>query len=254
MTYTVEQTTPRPSRRRFTWPWAGLALLTIAFLAFSLPPYLTLDPAQSRLPIPASYPWYYPGLVAHIFFGSVALTTACVQLWPWLRTNRPTVHRWSGRAYVFAGAVPASLVVLTITPLGEWGANQRVANTLLALLWLGTTVAGYRAARRRRFAEHREWMIRSTALAFSIVANRFWVFACILLLAPDTLLPDGTLAATPEVAQAIGAATWLSWVVNLIVAEWWLHRTRHAARRNHQPGLATSRPPVHQRASTAVAE
>ncbi|HEY0639589.1 MAG TPA: DUF2306 domain-containing protein [Pseudonocardiaceae bacterium] len=208
-------------------PWVGpLAVLTVVFLAFSVPPYLTLDPARARLPVPEGYGWYYPMLVAHIVFGSVALTAACLQVWPWLRARRPDVHRWSGRAYVFAGAIPASLVVLTITPFGAWGANQRTANTLLALLWLGTTIAGYRAARRRSVAEHREWMIRSFALAFSIVANRLWGVACIVVFAPETLTADATATPDPVLAQAIGVSTWLSWVVNLLIAEWWLHRTR----------------------------
>lgn len=224
MTYTAQRTEPA-----VRWPWAGLALLTLAFLAFALPPYVTLDPAQARLPIPAGYPWYYAALAGHILFGTVALGTACLQLWPWLRAHHPRVHRLSGRLYVFAGALPASLVVLTITPFGMWGANQRAANTLLALLWLATTLAGWRAARAGRYGEHREWMVRSTALAFSIVANRFWSFACIILLAPEAVAVDGTLVPSPEVAQAIGVSTWLSWVINLLVAEWWLARTRGAA-------------------------
>lgn len=208
------------------WPWAGLGLLTVSFLVLSVPPYLTGDPAQARLPVPAGYPWYYAVLVAHIAFGSVALLTACLQLWPWLRAAHPRWHRLSGRVYVLGGAVPASLLVLTISPLGMWGANQRIANTTLALLWLATTLAGWRAARRGRYAEHREWMVRSTALAFSIVANRVWSISCILLLAPDGVTDTGTFLPSPELAQAIGASTWLSWVVNLLIAEWWLHRTQ----------------------------
>ncbi|MGH3788599.1 MAG: DUF2306 domain-containing protein [Pseudonocardiaceae bacterium] len=150
-----------------TRPWVvPLAALTVAFLVMSLPPYLSLDPSQARLPAPPGYLWYYPMLVTHIFFGSVALLTACLQVWPWLRQHHPAVHRWSGRLYVFAGALPAAVVVLTITPFSVWGANQQTGNTMLAVLWLATTLAGYRATRQRRFADHREWMIRSFALAF----------------------------------------------------------------------------------------
>ncbi|MGD9529457.1 DUF2306 domain-containing protein [Pseudonocardia sp.] len=228
--------TARPDTvRRFTWPWLVLALLAVAFLAFSVPPYLTFDPARSRLPIPADVAWYYPALVVHILLGAVALVAACVQLWPWLRATHPEVHRRSGRVYA-ASAILASLSVLTITMYGVWGANQRVANTMLALLWLITTVAGVRAARRRRFAEHREWMVRSAALAFSIVANRIWVVLCIAVFAPEVFGTDPGPAAAPELAQAVGASAWLSWVVNLLVAEWWLHRTRHRACAVRFPG------------------
>ncbi len=231
----------RQPRRLLARPWVvPLAILTVGFLAFALPPYATLDPAQARLPIPAGYPWYYPMLVAHIAFGSVALLTATLQIWPWLRRHHPAVHRWSGRIYVFGGALPAGLTVLTITPLGVWGPNQQVANTMLALLWLATTIFGYRATRARRYAEHREWMIRSFALAFSIVANRVWSVICILVFAPEVMTADAPPVDSAQLAQAIGVATWLSWVVNLLIAEWWLHRTRHRRRAR----VAIPAPPV----------
>ncbi|WP_308258041.1 DUF2306 domain-containing protein [Pseudonocardia lacus] len=205
-----------------------LGLLTVLFLAFALPPYLGLDPALARLPIPADAPWYYPALVAHIGFGSVALLAAVLQVWPWLRRHHPAVHRWSGRVYVFGGVLPGGLVVLAVSPFSvSGGAVSHVANTMLALLWLFTTVAGYRAARRRRYAEHREWMVRSVALAFSIVASRLWSVACIAVFAPEVF---GEGAIDPvTLAAAVGIAAWLSWVVNLLLAEYWLHRTRRSA-------------------------
>jgi hypothetical protein len=54
------------------------------------------------------------------------------------------------------------------------------------LLWVPVTIAGYRAARQRRFVEHRVWMIRSFALTASIVVNRLWLVALLILLAPRT--------------------------------------------------------------------
>ncbi|HWO62053.1 MAG TPA: hypothetical protein VNO31_18710, partial [Umezawaea sp.] len=50
-------------------PWiAPLLFVTVAFLAFSVPRYLTLDPAQSRLSIREDAPLHYPTLVLHIVF------------------------------------------------------------------------------------------------------------------------------------------------------------------------------------------
>ena len=97
-----------PRTPRWRRPWVvPLALLTVAFVAFALPPYLTLDPAQARLqPLPP-FPGYYPLLVTHIFLGSVVLLAACLQVWPWLRQNHPRVHRTSGRIYV-AAALPVT--------------------------------------------------------------------------------------------------------------------------------------------------
>ncbi|RCV47915.1 DUF2306 domain-containing protein, partial [Marinitenerispora sediminis] len=187
-----------------------------------------LDPSRSRIPVPDGRPLYYPMLVAHIFLGTVALLTACLQVWPWLRRRHPAVHRWSGRVYVFGGVLPAGVAVLFVAPFGALGPTQQAANTLLAVLWLLTTAAGYRAARQRRFAAHREWMVRSFALSFSIVANRLWMVVCMAVFTPEALTggsPDPAVF-----AQALGVSAWLSWVVNLLVAEWWLQRTRSRGR------------------------
>jgi uncharacterized membrane protein YozB (DUF420 family) len=142
-----------------------LALLTVIFIGYALPPYLTLDPAGARIQPMPPYVSYYPLLVTHIFLGSVALLAACLQVWPWLRRSHPAIHRWSGRVYVTA-ALTASVCVMIIAPMGQFGANQRVANTMLAVLWFITTLAGFRAIRQRRYADHRQWMLRSVALAF----------------------------------------------------------------------------------------
>ncbi|MCU1663703.1 MAG: hypothetical protein QOI36_2348 [Pseudonocardiales bacterium] len=220
--------------RRFRTLALPLGMLTVAFLAFALPPYLGLDPARTRLPMPEDAPWFYPALVAHIGFGSIALLTASLQVWPWLRRTHPTVHRWSGRAYLALGVLPGAVAVLAVAPFGvSGGLTGRVANTMLAVLWLGTALAGYRAARARRFAEHREWMVRSVALTFSIVANRAWSMLCIAVFAPEVM--SGGPFDEAALAQAVGVSMWLSWVVNLLVAEYWLHRTRH--RRPARPAL-----------------
>jgi uncharacterized membrane protein YozB (DUF420 family) len=209
-------------------PWvAPLALLTMIFIGYAVPPYLSLDPARARIQPMPPHASYYPLLVTHIFLGSVALLAACIQVWPWLRRSRPAIHRWSGRVYATA-ALTASICVMIISPMGLNGANQRVANTMLALLWFGTTLAGYRAIRQRRFADHRRWMLRSVALAFSIVAFRFWMIAIFAVVVPEVF--TGGDVDTAALDQAIGLTSWVSWVINLLIAEWWLHR---------RPGSAT---------------
>ena len=92
---------------------------------------------------------------------------------------------------------------------------------VLAVLWLATSVAGYCAARSRRFGDHRRWMLRSVALTFSIVLNRFWIVVYVLLLMP--VLGHDETALT---LAAAGASVWTSWVVNLLVVEWWILRPR----------------------------
>lgn len=216
--------TPVARRRLFSRPWiVPLALLTVTFLVYALPPYLGFDPAESRVTLREGSVIHYPLLVTHILFGSVALLTACLQVWPWLRDHHRPVHRCSGRIYVFAGVLPTALCALVVSVLSTWGPVTQVGAALLGVLWLATTLTGYRMARRRRYAEHREWMVRSFALAFAIVAFRAWFPLCMLLFAPE--------GGWAEMTQAFGVSMWLSWVVNLLVAEWWLQRTRNRNRR-----------------------
>jgi hypothetical protein len=204
-------------------------VVTVVFLAFSVPPYLTLDPAQARLPIRENAPLHYPALVAHIVFGSVALIATCLQVWPWFRGRYPVAHRRIGRIYVFAGVLPAGLLAIPTSAYGSSGLGGSLGNMLLAVTWLATTFAGFRMARQKRFAEHRRWMIRSFALCTSIVLNRVWVVVLMFGVAPALASNDAELEVLTE--QAIVAAIWLSWVVNLLLAEWWIERTRKPGRR-----------------------
>ena len=222
-------TTPTPARRPRTvrwWrrPWiAPLAVITGVFLATALPRYVGLDPSQALIPagdIGDRGAAYYPALVTHIFTGSVLLCAGVLQLWPWLRANHPRVHRWSGRVYV-AAAIPTGIAALVTAQFPSEGPSQRIANSLLAVLLLTFTLLGFRAVRQRRFADHREWMIRSTAMAFSIVANRFWGVVLVIIFVPSF---EGDMADSPEALSAAAASAWLSWVVNLLFAEWWIHR------------------------------
>lgn len=215
---TVETKPAGKSRVKIRPPMVLLMVLVVAFLGYALPPYLGLDPAQSRTLPPDGVPYYYAALVTHIFLGSVALLAGCLQLWPWLRQRYPQVHRWSGRAYVFS-TIFGGLAILTVSACTYWGPNQQAANTTLGVLWVLTTAAGYVKAKKRRYAEHREWMVRSFALCFSIILNRAWTIACTVFLVSD----QNDYA---EMAQAIGVGSWLSWIVNLLVAEWWLQHTR----------------------------
>lgn len=234
MTEQREQaTTETPARKaaRSSRPWwrrppiVPLLVLVAAFLAFSLPPYLTFDPATSRALLREGFPLHYPFLVSHILFGTIALVTCCLQIWPWLRQRSPATHRRLGRLYVFAGVIPSGVLALVVAPAAVQGVSGRIGNTLLAVVWLVTTITAWRMARQRRYAEHRRWMIRSFALTTSIVLNRVWLILLFMALSPytSTYFRGDEAAMIQAVAES---SIWLSWVVNLLIAEWWLERGR----------------------------
>src|SRR5690606_41502757 len=143
------------------------------------------DPGRARAPVPDPFPAYYPPLSLHVIFGSIAMLTCCLQIWPRFRARHPRAHRAIGRVYVFAGCVPAGLTGLVVALATPFGPVARVSSVLLSLIWLGCTVAGWRMARRRRFAEHRRWMIRSFALTMSIITNRVYGVIMAVALMPE---------------------------------------------------------------------
>ncbi|MFD5244559.1 DUF2306 domain-containing protein [Amycolatopsis sp. NPDC058340] len=200
-----------------------MAVIVVIFLAFSMPPYLSLDPAQSRVPQPPGFTSHYWFLSAHVLFGSIAMVGALLQIWPWFRAKYPAVHRKIGRVYVFAGVLPAGLLALTVGALSPFGPATRVANTVAGVLWLGCTFAGWRAARQRRFADHRRWMIRSFALTMSIILSRLIGPVAVIVLRPglETTFGGSELALTQSVA-AITA--WLSTTLVLLATQWYLDR------------------------------
>ncbi|WP_203983626.1 DUF2306 domain-containing protein [Sphaerisporangium rufum] len=211
----------------------------MAFVAFSLPPYLTGDPARSRVPAPEGFAAHYPLLVAHVVFATIAMMCAVPQVWPWLRRRRPALHRLTGRAYVFAGVLPAGLAGLVIGARTPFGPVLAVSNVMLALLWLGCTVTGYRMARQGRYAEHRRWMLRSFALTFSIISNRVWGVIAGIVLVPqlDTLFGGDQRMLTFTIAALAG---WLGWTVPLLAVQWWLERGEAVRRRARITARATA--------------
>jgi uncharacterized membrane protein YozB (DUF420 family) len=204
--------------------WIGitaLALVAVAFLAYSIPPYLTGDPTQSR--VPATFGLHYPLLVAHVALASVAMVTALPQLVPWVRRRYPVAHRRVGTVYVYAavGAGVCGWVLGAATPFGP---ILRVSNVVLASLWLWFTITAYRAARRRDFVRHRRQMLCGVALTFSIISNRIWAVVFTIALDPlRTSVFHGDEDAFIEMVA--GLSGWLGWTVPLLAVQWWLART-----------------------------
>lgn len=206
---------PRP------WTIAPLLVLVVAFVAFSLPPYLTGDPARSRVPVAGMPPAYYGMLVGHVVFGAIAILACCVQVWPWFRGRFPEIHRRLGYAYVFAGVLPAGLLGLILGAQSPFGPVLAASNVLLATLWLVVTALGFRAGRAYRLTEHRRWMTRSVVLTLSIITNRVWIAIWIVTLSPHLATTFG--GSEQAMMQAIaGLSGWLGWVLPLVVAELWM--------------------------------
>lgn len=208
---------PTPSGGSSVWwrqPYLWLVLLggVVVFnLLYAFPRYASTDPTHSRLILDQDVRMtHWSLLVAHVVTGNVAMVTALMQMWGWLRRNHPRVHRISGRVYIFGGALPsAALGVFTLIPLRADHAGS-VGIVSMGVLWLVTTLIGLRMAMRHRFAEHQRWMLYSFALALGTTWGR-------LLVGLFTIYPTLPLS----ISLIVELANWLGWVLNLLVAHLW---------------------------------
>ncbi|MFE7544022.1 DUF2306 domain-containing protein [Streptomyces platensis] len=260
---TTTDTSTRPAtspsstaRRRFrgrlrTAAWlVPLAVVTVVVTARALTAYVPPDLHTSRVPLRGEL--HYALLVAHIATATVAVLTGLAQSWPWLRRRSPAAHRWTGRAYFFAGVFPSALVGIPVIGLTPLGLSNQASLAVLDALWLLTGIAGYRAARQRRYADHRVWMIRNYALTLVAITSRliqplFEHLVAAQLTDPVSYAGD-TLAAGHDIA---GATAWTALVLQLIAAEYVLRRragrtTRRRATRTAPPLWAqpSARTPV----------
>src|SRR5690606_472510 len=102
-----------------------------------------------------------------------------------IRRIRP-LHRWIGRAYLFAGVFPSAV----------------------------TAVLAYRAARQHRYAEHARFMVRNFALTCAAITFRIWLPLMILAVLP--LLGGafrGDFGALFDTAYSI--TCWLAFLSNM---------------------------------------
>lgn len=94
-------------------------LVTAQALAASVPP----DLHTSRVPPRSAL--HFGLLGAHIVTAAVAVLTGLAQSWPWLRRRHPAAHRWTGRAYFFAGVFPSALVGIPVIHFTPWASATR---------------------------------------------------------------------------------------------------------------------------------
>ena len=149
--------------------------------------------------------------VIHALSGSVVLISGPLQFNRLLRYKRRNLHRVLGRAYVWAIWM-ASLGGLWSAIFFDVNIAAKIAFGTLAILWSSTTTIAFLRIRHRKVREHREWMIRSFALSLFFVTFSFWTPGL-----ASTNLPQ-------SVAYPLGV--FLSWFLNLVIAELWIRRTR----------------------------
>lgn len=222
--------TVAPLGRRIAWGWILFSAVTVAIVAVG--PYLTtslrelaatgagLGGAYADQPLAITIAFYI-----HVVFGGIALIAGPLQFARGMRERAPRFHRWVGRVSIGAILI-AAVAGLVIAPVNSAGFVGVLGFGALALLWGGFAVLGYRAIRRRDIHAHREWMTRTFALTYAAVTLRLWIPVLMMLFIATGTPPDNAFA------SAYVFVPFLSWVPNLLFAEWLIRRSRAATRRS----------------------
>ncbi|GAB2176493.1 DUF2306 domain-containing protein [Dongia sp. agr-C8] len=148
---------------------AGVALFSLRFAAAPFGGWPGIDPDIRGL-----IEQFPLRTLIHMLVAPVALLLGPFQFMPRLRSRYPQLHRGSGRVYVAACVIAgagglATAFEATGGPVAGFGFG------LLAVLWIGVTLAAWRAAVQRRFPLHRLLMRFSYAMTFAAVTLRLQI-------------------------------------------------------------------------------
>lgn len=155
--------------------------------------------------------WWRISFYTHVFTSWMILIAGFTQFTPWLLRRYPRIHRLMGWIYLVLVILVSGPAALVMALYANGGLPARTGFTLLAVLWIGfTLLAGYYAI-RRQFDLHGAFMFRSYALTLSAITLRGYTY----------LLEETTFASPRDIYIT---TAWLSWVLNLLLAEWLIRR------------------------------
>lgn len=183
--------------------WLLMTLFALLISAYAL--LLVFLPGARPPFVRDRFAWAPLATYAHIAGGAVALATGPFQFSTWLRSRWLGLHRVLGRVYVVS-VLASGIGGFVIAFVSQGGVPAHFGFGCLAVLWVFTGVVAYRRAVTGDVAHHRQWMIRNYSLTLAALTLRLYI--------PLSLVADMPFE------QAYPAIAWVSWVPNLLIAEW----------------------------------
>jgi uncharacterized membrane protein len=152
--------------------------------------------------------------VVHIVTGLAFLLLAPLQFSAGVRRRHRAVHRANGRMLVVLAAASGVYALWAAFAFPAFGGlSTQVATVVFGALFLIAIAMAVIRIRARRVAEHREWMIRVFAIALGVATIR-------------AVIGIGQALTGRSMEEVFGAAFWLGFGINCVVAELWIRRTR----------------------------
>ncbi len=141
----------------------------------------------------------------HISLGGFSLLIGWSLFLKKLRAKKIYLHRLIGKIYIIA-VLLSSITGLIAAYYATGGWVAKTGFTGMSIAWFTCTYIAYKAIRNRNIQQHERWMIRSYAVTFTGVTFRLW-------------MPFLIITFQMEFLEAYPINAWLSWIVNLFVAQ-----------------------------------
>ncbi|WP_431134511.1 DUF2306 domain-containing protein [Psychroserpens mesophilus] len=143
------------------------------------------------------------GFYAHISLGGLALLIGWTQFNKTLRKNNINLHRNIGKVYIIS-VLLSGFSGLYIAYFATGGIVSTLGFSLLALIWIYTTIRAFLEIKNRSISKHQKFMIYSYAACFAAVTLRIWLPIL------TTIFQD--------FMTAYRIVSWLCWIPNMVVA------------------------------------
>jgi len=157
---------------------------------------------QTYIPIPLWRAAFY----THVFSAVLALAAGLTQFSPLVLREHRRLHRVMGWIYAVDVLVVNFPSGMVLAVYANGLLPSKAAFVILDCLWFWFTCKAVAAARKKNFAAHKRYMIRSYALTFSAITLRTW-----------KLVLGGIFHPDPLCLYMIDA--WMGFVPNLLLAE-----------------------------------
>src|SRR5215471_15425521 len=151
--------------------------------------------------------------VAHFAGSFLFISLMPIQLWERFRNGHRRLHRVMGRILFVAGVTAASGGIVLPFAMPSRPVSEKVFMTVFSLTFVFFLTQSVRWARNRNFVRHREWILRTVAVALGPLVQR--------LILPIFLIALG-VRSMPEFWEYFMTSAWLSAGLTLTAAEWWI--------------------------------
>jgi len=147
----------------------------------------------------------------HVYSAICCLIPGFTQFNSFILSKYKKLHKYMGYVYVLTVVFLAAPSGIYIGYYANGGWLAQLSFMLLGTLWLLFTIQAMTALKNRHIKLHREFMLRSFALAFSAITLRLWKVILVYLFHPAPM----------DVYQIIA---WLGWIPNLLVIEYLIRK------------------------------